>query len=229
MRESWPLPGWMLAGGELDRFPHQGELEQFMNTMQPLYCLIQDHQPAGPSWLGTGPQQFPLDLLLYQEVLWRTKPKTLVECGTGGNVRTTAFFDWILSKVRPDHAIITIDILDYPGPFPESVINLHGSTLDAAIFNEVVSLCEQPVAVTLDTEHGREHVLAEMRKYAPLVSPGQYLIVQDTWLGMPDHKWYDGPLGAVKDFFLECDDFVIDLAPQRWLFTQSPFGWLRRK
>ena len=35
---------------------------------------------------------------------------------------------------------------------------------------------ESPVMVLLDSDHGRDHVLAEIEAYAPLITRGSYLI-----------------------------------------------------
>jgi len=55
--------------------------------------------------------------------------------------------------------------------------------------------------VFLDSLHNKEHVLAELKAYAPLVSPGSYIIVEDTHLD--SIIWPDGapgPFAAVEAF-----------------------------
>lgn len=74
--------------------------------------------------------------------------------------------------------------------------------------------------VVLDSNHSREHVLAEMRTYAPMVSAGDYLIVEDTN--------GDGPREAVRDFLAEDDSFVVDESREKFFLTQNPGGYLRR-
>ncbi|GAB1360964.1 hypothetical protein MASR1M32_02000 [Rhodobacter sp.] len=39
------------------------------------------------------------------------------------------------------------------------------------------------VMVVLDSDHSRNHVLAECRAYGPLVTPGCYMVVADTLVG----------------------------------------------
>ena len=81
----------------------------------------------------------------------------------------------------------------------------------------------------------RDHVLAELRAYAPLVTPGQYLIVADTVVGhLDEHRapknrskvWYRGnePLAALGAFLSETDRFEVDQAITGKLILSSSPG-----
>jgi cephalosporin hydroxylase len=90
---------------------------------------------------------------------------------------------------------------------------------------------EETVMVILDSDHSREHVLAELRGYADLVTPGSYLIVEDTNVNgnpvFPDHG--PGPMEAVEAFLGEDARFAVDTRPERLLLTFNPRGYLRRE
>ena len=85
--------------------------------------------------------------------------------------------------------------------------------------------------VVLDSDHSQENVLRELEVYAPLVTPGQYLVVEDTNVNghpvLPEHG--PGPYEAVQQFLAGTSDFEFDPQCERFLFTQNPGGWLRRR
>ena len=93
--------------------------------------------------------------------------------------------------------------------------------------------------VVLDSDHSREHVLAELRAYAPLVSPGCYLVVADTVLGHIDESLAnpkrskilyagDEPLAAVTTYLSEAGRFELDpVINGKLIFSSSPGGYLR--
>jgi cephalosporin hydroxylase len=87
------------------------------------------------------------------------------------------------------------------------------------------------VLVALDSDHRRDHVLAEIAAYSPLVQIGDYLIVEDTNVnGHPTYAEYGpGPMEAVERFLAGNDEFEIDARCERFLMTFNPKGYLRRK
>lgn len=120
------------------------------------------------------------------------------------------------------------------------IISLIGDSTDPKIVSEVYRLVDsfqkeglQNVAVTLDSNHTAEHVAKELASYSDLVSSGQYLIVQDTFLGYycgtEPLDYVESPLAAVETFLSLDNRFEIDVFPQRWIITQCPFGFLKRK
>ena len=98
------------------------------------------------------------------------------------------------------------------------------------------------VFVFLDSDHSRAHVLAELEAYAPLVTPGSYLVVADTILP----RFCDTPEGqcqwgadhtglAIEEFLNEHAEFAVD-APEPLFTRRHDFrhlgyfsgGWLKR-
>jgi cephalosporin hydroxylase len=182
-------------------------------------------------WLGHHVQKCPLDLWAYQEILVETRPDVIVECGTyrGGSARFLASVCDELGHGR----IVTIDVLERTGrPRHRRITYLQGSSTDAAIVERVRRRVRRArsVMVILDSDHTRDHVLREMELYAPLVTPGCYLVVEDTNInGHPVSPGFGpGPMEAVEAFLAERSDFEADPAREKLLLTFNPSGYLRR-
>ena len=83
--------------------------------------------------------------------------------------------------------------------------------------------------VSLDSNHSEEHVFEELRLYSDLVTPGQYLVVEDTHLnGNPSMRLHGDPYAALRRFLKEDDRFEADRSREKFGFTFNPNGWLRR-
>jgi cephalosporin hydroxylase len=86
------------------------------------------------------------------------------------------------------------------------------------------------VLAILDSDHHADHVLAEMRAYASLITVGSYLVVEDTNVnGNPVlAEWGPGPREAVQRFLTETDAFVVDREREKFFMTFNPGGYLKR-
>jgi len=106
-----------------------------------------------------------------------------------------------------------------------------GSSVDPKVTDQIAHEVQgKKVLVTLDSLHTRDHVLKEMEIYSRLVSPGSYLLVQDTNInGYPVRSEFGpGPHEAVQEFLRTHDNFVVDRSREKFLLTFYPGGWLKR-
>jgi cephalosporin hydroxylase len=123
-------------------------------------------------------------------------------------------------------------------PMTKRISMIQGSSIDAAIVSQVRERIQgKKVLVVLDSNHTHEHVLQELRLYAPMVSVGSYCVVMDTVVedmpedAFPDRPWGkgDNPKTAVWAYLKENTDFEIDEAiHSKLLITVAPDGYLRR-
>jgi cephalosporin hydroxylase len=186
---------------------------------------------ADTRWLGTQVAKCPLDLWVYQELVFETRPDVIVETGTfkGGSASFFASLCDLLGK----GAVVTIDAKQYGGrPAHDRITYLSGSSTAAEILEEVASRTAGAgsVLVALDSDHSREHVLAELRAYADVVTVGSYLVVEDTNInGHPvAPEFGPGPMEAVERFLDEDERFVVDRAREKFFLTFNPSGFLRK-
>ncbi len=185
-------------------------------------------------WLGQPLWQNTLDLWTIQEVISEVRPTLLIETGTyeGGSARFYASLMDLMDHGR----VITIDSRREPEIDHPRVAFIAGSSTDAAVVERVrveVAKTEGPVMVILDSDHRQAHVAAELEAYAPLVTPGSYILVQD---GIMDEllpalrKDTPGLVPAIRGFLKGHPEFVEDKElSERFLITSHPHGWLRRR
>jgi cephalosporin hydroxylase len=187
-------------------------------------------------WLGVPSEQAPTDNWNMQQLIVELQPDYIIETGTwyGG---TTLFYAEVLSYVNPQGKVITIDIeprVEQASKLPiwkQRVEMIVGSSIDPKVTDHVAQeVLGKKVLITLDSLHTREHVLKEMEIYSKLVTPGSYLVVQDTNInGNPVNPGFGpGPHEAVQEFLQTHDNFVADLSREKFLLTFYPGGWLKR-
>ena len=116
---------------------------------------------------------------------------------------------------------------------------IQGSSVDPSVISRVREIAAgyRRVMVCLDSNHTHEHVLAELRAYAPLTSVDSLCIVFDTVVDdlpksvFPDRPWGPGnnPKTAVHEWLGANQHFCIDRALEdKLLLTAAPHGYLRR-
>lgn len=148
------------------------------------------------SWLGRPIIQDPQDVLALQEVIWQVRPDLIIETGVarGGSIMLSASLLALLDideAKQPGHRRvigIDIDIREHNRKALESsglsrYMQLHqGSSIDVEIIAKVqeTAAAYDKVLIILDSDHTHQHVLAELKAYAPLVSAGSYALVLDT-------------------------------------------------
>ena len=182
----------------------------------------------------------PLDLWMMQQIIYEVQPDFIIETGTwhGGS---TLYFAQTLHSLGLAHSrVLTIDLDDQTQEvaarplWKKYVQFFHSSSTEPQLVQRLTEMVKgKRVLVTLDSDHSMNHVLAELRMYAPLVSPGSYLVVEDTHIdGIPTFPHLGpGPSAAVNRFLAEPagQDFERDLTREAMVMTFNPGGWLRRK
>lgn len=200
------------------------------------------------TWFGRPIIQFPSDMMAMQTLLLHHAPDLIIETGVahGGSLIFYASMMQLIGRGRVLGIDIDIRVHNRAAieahPLSERISLIEGSSIDPATVTQVRAHAAKAerVFVCLDSNHTADHVEAELALYAPLVSPGGYLVVFDTALedqpaeesaGRP---WGpgNGPKTAVHRFLAQQAgrNFEIDHDLEaRLLFTVAPDGYLRRK
>ena len=203
------------------------------------------------AWLGRPIIQLPEDMIRAQEVIYAIKPDVIIETGVahGGSL----VFYASLCRAMGHGRVIGIDIEIRPHnrealeshELFDLITLVEGSSTDEQVLSEVRELvgADESAFVLLDSNHTREHVLAELEAYSPFVSVGSYIVAADGIMefvaGAPRTRpeWsHDNPRTAVQEFLRDRDDFVLE--QPRFPFNEGivsrpvtywPDGWLRRR
>ncbi|MFN7925457.1 MAG: CmcI family methyltransferase [Bryobacteraceae bacterium] len=196
------------------------------------------------TWLGVPIIQLPGDIVMMQELIWRIRPEAIVECGFahGGSA---IFYASILELAGKGEVIgVDVEVRKYnrlaveSHPMAHRIRIVEGSSIDPSTVARIEEtlLGAAPVIAVLDSNHTTAHVLEEMELYAPLVTPGSYLVVMD---GAQAHVWDtprgkrewrdDNPLEAIARFLERHPEFEEDSRYTRTEVTSSPRGFLRRR
>jgi len=196
-----------------------------------------------PIWMGIPIIQFPGDVMMMQELIWKIRPDLIIETGVahGG---TAVFYASMLELLGRGKVIgIDVEIRQYNRiaiqghPMSKRIELIEGSSIDKSVIDTVREKYAnaEKVLVTLDSNHSYEHVLEELNLYSEFITPGSYIVAMDgaqafVWdlpNGKPEWK-LDNPLRAIEDFIKENPEFEIDDHYNRLKITSNPNAFLRR-
>ena len=203
--------------------------------------IVHDQYYISQAWMrntyhGIPILKFPADTFAYQEIIWETRPTLIIECGTAFGASGLLLADTLEAVGVPGAKVISIDLYDRRSRYARHdrlIHRLGRSSVDPEVVAEVTAMARgQRVMVILDSDHSQKHVAAEIEAYAHLVTPGCYLIVEDTNInGHPTFNDFGpGPWEAVSDF-LDGDGgdiFTPDYSHERNVLTANPRGYLKR-
>jgi len=196
-----------------------------------------------PTWLGIPIIQYPDDIVMMQELIWKVRPDVIIETGVahGGSA---VFYASILELLGKGRVIgVDIEIRQYnkaaikSHPLSKRIQLIEGSSVDEDVIRKVKEMIgdKDKVLVTLDSNHTYEHVSREIEMYSQFVSPDSYLVVMDgiqkaLW-DVPSGKeaWLnDNPLDAIEGFLKRHREWQADEHYARLKVTTNPSGFLTR-
>jgi cephalosporin hydroxylase len=196
-------------------------------------------------WLGVPIIQMPQDLLLFQEIVYKTQPDLIIETGVarGGSIIFWASIQrlcGITGKVLG----VDIDIRQHArnaisdSNFKDEIYLIEGSSVEEQIVNQVKNYVSshKKIMVVLDSNHTHEHVLSELEIYSKFVTKDCFMLVLDTVIDDlnidPDRSWGPGssPKSAVKEFMLKNSaEFIHEQSYEdRALLSVAPYGYWRK-
>ncbi len=217
--------------------------------------------------------QFPSDVMAMSELIWDVMPDMVVETGIahGGSIihsaAQLALLDLIEAQEagvvydpsKPKRKVVAVDIDIRPHnrealenhPLSNRITMIEGSAIDPEIVAKVWAETEGAgsVLVSLDSMHTHDHVLGELRAYAPLTTQGSYCVVFDTAVEFLPKDFFDNrpwnpgdsPRSAIDAYLAEIAgqglkgrdgaalDLEIDYAvSNKLVVTAAPEGFLKR-
>jgi cephalosporin hydroxylase len=202
------------------------------------------------TWLGRPVIQLPEDLIRMQEVIASIEPDVIIETGIahGGSL----VFYATLCKALGRGRVVGVDVeirahnrraIEEHALSPLIELIEGDSTAPATVAQVEAQVAPgDTTLVVLDANHKKDHVLAELRAYGELVTPGSYVVVADAIMGRvvgaprtePDWSW-NNPAAAIEEFLREDTRFGLEepaFAFNEGLVTERvtywPGGFLRR-
>ena len=218
--------------------PLSSQLEQAIQAYQDEYEHRHVHQLQ--RFLGVRFGQNPNDQQIISEILYDVKPDLIVETGTNSG-GSAVWMVSMMSMINPSCKVITADVkhpdewaahwnkgpraaeMASTKPQWKNVEFFRGFSTSAGFVNRVAELAARArrVLVVLDSDHSTQNVKAELNALNRFVTPGSYIIAEDSYSTKT-------PMPAIKEFLASHPEFTTDTGRHYLMFSQHRGGYLRR-
>ena len=198
-------------------------------------------------WFGVPTIQFPSDLMVIQDLIFKSKPDIIIETGVahGGSL---IFYSSLLSLLKvKNYKIIGIDI-KIKKENRKKILNskvsknielIETSSVNLETFKKLkLKTKNKRVLVILDSNHSESHVFEELEMFSKLIKKNNYIVVMDTSIEFINQKFINrgrefgkgnSPYTAVKKFIKKNKKFKIDKSYENKSFISSCYsGFLKR-
>lgn len=173
----------------------------------------------------------PFDYVLYQMLIHKVQPDLIIEIGS--NEGGSALYLADLLQLSGKGVVHTIDVEDRiaaPAKAHPLIQFFNGGW---EMYDLSIPTSYKIVLVIEDSSHTYSNTLQVLNRFAPVVTPGSYLVVEDgiiDSLGMSE-TFDGGPIRAIKTFLKDRSDFFADLYWSDFFgknATFNPIGYLKR-
>jgi len=215
------------------------------------YWLARARQHTQDTYAGVPLSKFPEDLRVYEHLLWRLRPDTVIEIGTqwGGSAL------WFRDRLRALRAygridraphVVSVDLdqstararlAEVDPAFAEEITLLDGDVTDPALPDAVAARLRDGARclVVEDSAHVEATTAAALAGFARFVPPGGFFVVEDGCVDVEAMRaapgWPRGVLPALEAWLASPAgaDFAVRRDLELYGITCHPYGFLQRR
>ncbi|MGI0482343.1 CmcI family methyltransferase [Geminocystis sp. CENA526] len=178
----------------------------------------------------------PFDFAIYPVLLWKVKPRTIIEIGSKSGGSAVWFGD-LLTNFGIDGHIYSVDIVKVEKHSHPNVTFLEGDgqNLPATFNPDFLQKLPRPLLVIEDADHSYKTSKSVLEFFHPYLQENEYIVIEDGIISdiAQDKSYNSGPHQALKEFLSKySDEYEIDAEYCDFFaynLTWCTNGFLRKK
>lgn len=196
--------------------------DEIIKAFHDLYYSSRIWAYGNTKYKGIIIEKMPLDLWIFQEIIYEVKPDLIVELGSRYGGSATWLGD--VCENFGHGYVITFEISDsvIAPPHPRVDFIRTNCLIGVATHKvkDAIAKYGSKVLVIDDAEHTEYAVSKALEIYSPFVSKGSYFIVEDTNVTAAKE--------AVEKFLPNHPEYEIDKSCHKFFLTFNPNGYLKK-